>query len=519
MSSTLTGQSGIASQSARAGEKSIERTLVAEFVGRNDAYYARQFKILEASRRGALSINWASAIFGPVWFAARGFWGWFWVFLVLETSAIVQISRGLWSDLGGEHTAHAQRLIKRAEGRLEEAQIALDNGNANAEVLMRSAESFEKAAVQAQAAADAANAMGPKLLFWGVLVLLILKVLQGGMSNLLLDRRFVRWRAKMASAGRIRYLNVLGAVPLMLSVYLLVAYRFTVSAPPAWLVDFPSSKAFYVNLSNGLDDIFNWLTLNGSGFFDSIRHVIHTLLTMLELVLVDTPWPVVMLVIVGLAWRLAGPRVAVFTTAALAYLALLGFWEQSMATMALLGAASLLCVIIGIPLGVWAGRNANVYNMIRPTLDIMQTVPSFVYLIPVIAFFGTGKTPGIIGTVIFGMPPVVRLTALGIQGVPATIREAALAFGASRRFILTNVDLPLAMPSIMAGVNQTILMCLSMVVIAALIGAKGLGESVLEALQYGAQGQGIVAGIAILCCAMILDRIVQGKSKSVSKIN
>ena len=131
--------------------------------------------------------------------------------------------------------------------------------------------------------------------------------------------------------------------------------------------------------------------------------------------------------------------------------------------------------------------------MIRPVLDFMQTMPAFVYLIPVIAFFGTGKPPGIIATIVFGMPPVVRLTALGVQGVPETVREAATAFGATKRFLLLKVDLPLAMPSIMAGINQTILMCLSMVVIASLIGAKGLGEDVLEALQYAAQGQGIVA--------------------------
>ena len=151
--------------------------------------------------------------------------------------------------------------------------------------------------------------------------------------------------------------------------------------------------------------------------------------------------------------------------------------------------------------------------MVRPVLDFMQTMPAFVYLIPVIALFGIGKPPGVIATLIFGTPPVVRLTALGIQGVPASVREAAEAYGATRWFLLTRVDLPLAMPSIMAGVNQTILMCLSMVVIASLIGAKGLGEDVLNALQYAAVGQGLLAGLAILLCAMIIDRIVQGKGR------
>ena len=143
----------------------------------------------------------------------------------------------------------------------------------------------------------------------------------------------------------------------------------------------------------------------------------------------------------------------------------------------------------------------------------MQTMPAFVYLIPVIALFGIGKPPGVIATLIFGTPPVVRLTALGLEGVPDSIREAAQAFGATRWFVLTRVDLPLASPSIMAGVNQTILMCLSMVVIASLIGAKGLGEDVLNALQYAAVGQGLLAGLAILLCAMVIDRIVQGGTR------
>jgi glycine betaine/proline transport system permease protein len=203
--------------------------------------------------------------------------------------------------------------------------------------------------------------------------------------------------------------------------------------------------------------------------------------------------------------------VAIFTVVALAYLALLGFWEKSMATVALLGAAAFICIALGIPLGVWCAKNKTVYTIVRPVLDFMQTMPAFVYLIPIIAFFGIGKPPGIIATLVFGMPPVVRLTALGLQGVPHSVREAAMAFGASKSFLLFKVDLPLAMPSIMAGINQTILMCLSMVVIASLIGAKGLGEEVLEALQYAAEGQGMLAGLAILFCAMVLDRIVQGK--------
>jgi glycine betaine/proline transport system permease protein len=207
---------------------------------------------------------------------------------------------------------------------------------------------------------------------------------------------------------------------------------------------------------------------------------------------------------------LAGGRVAIFTAAALAYLGFFGFWELSMLTVALLGAASILCITFGIPLGIWFARSKTAFAAAQPVLDFMQTMPAFVYLIPVIAFFGTGKPPGIIATLIFGMPPVIRLTTLGLNGVPEDIKEAARAFGATEWQVLCGVELPLARSSILAGINQTILMCLSMVVIASLIGAQGLGSVVLQSLQYAAKGQGLLAGIAILLCAMVIDRIVQG---------
>ena len=184
-----------------------------------------------------------------------------------------------------------------------------------------------------------------------------------------------------------------------------------------------------------------------------------------------------------------------------------------MITVSLLGAAAFLCLSMGIPLGIWFGKSDRAYNAALPILDFMQTMPAFVYLIPIIAFFGTGKPPGVLATIIFGMPPVIRLTALGMRGVPEATKEAAVAFGATRWMLLKEVELPLAMPSIMTGINQTILMCLSMVVIASLIGAKGLGQDVLIALQYAAKGQGMLAGLAILFCAMVIDRIIQGHYK------
>ncbi|MEO1284890.1 MAG: ABC transporter permease subunit, partial [Pseudomonadota bacterium] len=225
------------------------------------------------------------------------------------------------------------------------------------------------------------------------------------------------------------------------------------------------------------------------------------------------PWIVIAALIILLTWLTAGVRMAIYSGAFLAYMGFLGFWEKAMTTLALLGTAACLSIIIGIPLGMFAARRPRFYSFIQPIMDFMQTMPAFVFMIPVIAFFGTGKPAAVVTTMIFGGTPVVRLTVLGLRGVPESVREAAISFGANKWYLLTKVDLPLASPSIRAGINQTIMLSLAMVVVASLIGAKGLGEDVLEALQYANVGQGILAGFSILFCAMILDRIVQGQRK------
>ena len=180
-----------------------------------------------------------------------------------------------------------------------------------------------------------------------------------------------------------------------------------------------------------------------------------------------------------------------------------------MSTISLVVAATIICVAAGLPLGIWVGKSKLGTAIVTPILDIMQTIPSFVYLLPAVAFFSIGKPPGILATVIFAMPPMVRLTALGIRQVPDSTKEAALAFGASPRQLMLKVELPLALPSIMAGVNQVVMMSLSMVVIAAIIGAGGMGFIVVDALGQTEVGRGILAGIGIALIAMMIDRVVQ----------
>ena len=492
---------------------------VGNFVRTRQAYYGREFEKIQAATRFPWSWNSAAALAGPFWGASRGLWGYFWTFLILEVLAFVQIGRGWWGELGADKLARLERInIKYDEfvAKYEAANLA---GDPDAVSYLNRAENLKKIAGNVAEEAVLAAQGATTILLVGLVLLVALRLIQGFYANARYEKQYLRWRANPSrTAAGVSWLRAgLGGL-LWLAIVPLTLYRFTIGKIDPelepYVAGFPMEKgSYYAPVSEWLDSGFDWLSIEGAGVFDGIVAAISTIVGGLETVLVDTPWPVVMTVIVVVAWRLAGPRVAVFTGAALAYLALFGLWETSMVTVALLGAAAFLCVLLGIPLGIWFGKNRRAYNAAQPVLDFMQTMPPFVYLIPIIAFFGTGKPPGVLATLVFGMPPVIRLTALGIRGVPESTKEAAIAFGCTRWTLLKDVEIPLALPSIMTGINQTILMCLSMVVIASLIGAKGLGQDVLIALQYAAKGQGMLAGLAILCCAMVIDRIIQGHYK------
>ncbi len=484
---------------------------VKDFVEHNEIYYSKEFNKIQSATKFPWTWNTMAALSGPFWAAGRGLWGQFWAFMILELLALVQIGRGLWGDLGADKIARVERLTKRSNELYEKAQTALQAGDESAQGLLKTAENLKTAAERVSGEATAAAAQATGILITGIVLIVTIKILQGFYANIRYEKQYLSWRAEPdLTPNGFKWSRIGYGIVLWLAVIPLTMYRFTFTKPVEWIKTVPIGKEFFTPVSSWLDNGFDWLSLHGSGAFNNIVEVIRSILDGLETVFVDTPWPVVMMVILVTAWRLAGVRVVIFTAMCLAYLALFGLWETSMQTVALLGAAAFICILLGIPLGIWFGKSQRTYNAALPILDFMQTMPAFVYLIPIIAFFGTGKPPGVLSTIIFGMPPVIRLTALGIKGVPEHTKEAAIAFGCTKFTLLKDVEIPLAMPSIMTGINQTILMCLSMVVIASLIGAGGLGKNVLEALQYAAKGQGMLAGIAILFCAMVIDRIVQG---------
>ena len=277
-----------------------------------------------------------------------------------------------------------------------------------------------------------------------------------------------------------------------------------------------------LDLGDAFAALIEWLQNNFEPLFDAITITIGVTIEGLEQALLFLPSWVMILLFTLLAWWVASRGVALFSLIGLTLLedvefALfgmeiafgMGLWEFTMQTLALVATATLLSLLIGIPVGIWAAKNDVVDAIVRPILDFMQTMPAFVYLIPAVVLFGLGEVPGVIATFIFATPPCVRLTNLGIRQVSAEAVEAAQSFGSTPRQLLFKVELPMALPTILAGVNQTVLLALSMVVIAALIGAGGLGDPVVEGIQQLRIGIGFEGGFAIVILAIFLDRVTQ----------
>ena len=265
---------------------------------------------------------------------------------------------------------------------------------------------------------------------------------------------------------------------------------------------------YTIPLDDWIADGVDWLG-NYRSFFLALKQPIQIILDLINSFLQWIPPIFFLALIFVIAWRVAGWRLGAFSVVALAFVGFLGLWDQTMTTLAMVLSSVVVCVILGIPLGILASRSDRFSTGVRPVLDVMQTTPSFVYLVPVVILFSIGTVPGIIATVIFAMPPLIRLTNLGIRQVQGDAVEAATAFGSTPQQILFKVQLPLAMPTIMAGLNQTIMLSLSMVVIAALIGAEGLGQPVVEGLNALRVGLAGIGGIGIVLLAMVLDRITQ----------
>ena len=276
----------------------------------------------------------------------------------------------------------------------------------------------------------------------------------------------------------------------------------------------PSDYEVYIPLAEWIEgNIKEWLFAQRP-LFKKISAPIDTVLNSLETVLNFIPFPLILIIFALLAYKTNGIKFAIFSLISLIFIDLVDLWSESMTTLAMIFTAVLFCMLIGIPLGILASRSNTFEIILRPILDIMQTIPSFVYLIPVVMLFGVGLTPGVVATIIFALPPIIRLTNLGIRQVGKGFKEAGFSLGLSKFLVLLKIEIPLSLKTIMAGVNQTLMLALSMVVIAALIGAGGLGLTVYIALGRLDVGSAVVGGTGIVILAIILDRITQKIVKS-----
>ncbi len=268
-----------------------------------------------------------------------------------------------------------------------------------------------------------------------------------------------------------------------------------------------------IPLDSWVSQSVDWLVENYRDFFQSLKWPVDQTLNGLD---AGLNWlhPLVIIAAISFAaYRFSGKSLAVFSAVTLTLIGLLGLWEDTMTTLAMVLSSVVFCALVGIPVGIWAGRSDRFETALRPVLDAMQTTPAFVYLVPIVMLFSVGNVAGVLATIVFALPPVIRLTCLGIRQVHPELVEAAQAFGATRWQVLRRVQIPLAMPTIMAGLNQTIMMALSMVVIAALIGAGGLGSPVILGLNTLDIGQAVTGGLGIVLIAIILDRVTQGMAR------
>ncbi|MEN0024577.1 ABC transporter permease subunit [Microbacterium sp. LS_15] len=256
-------------------------------------------------------------------------------------------------------------------------------------------------------------------------------------------------------------------------------------------------------VASGVD----WIKTNLDGLLDVVSFVVTSLVQGLTFLLLLPYFYVVIVIAALIAWLVRSWQLAIGTVISFTLIVAMGLWVPAMQTLALVLVAALVAVIIAIPLGIWSARNATVRAVLKPILDFMQTMPAFVYLIPAIVFFSIGVVPGLVATVIFALPPGVRLTELGIRGVDSETVEAGQAFGAKPGQILRGIQLPLAMPTILAGVNQVIMLALSMAVIAGMAGADGLGKMVVEAISTVNIAKGVEAGLGVVLIAVFLDRV------------
>lgn len=313
---------------------------------------------------------------------------------------------------------------------------------------------------------------------------------------------------RLSTAAKIA-LYIIGFAILM-AVAVVLYNNVPIEGEPGVAIDYPEEWAIGWEVMKFIDGVVDWVVINWDPFFSAINVIVlRGILSPLEDFFLWLPWWSIIVITGVLAWRTVGAKFAGIATGFLVVITIAGLIDPSSQTLAITLTATLICVVFGLPMGIVAARSDRFDGVIRPILDGMQTMPSFVYLIPAVMLFSLGKTPAVMATCIYAIPPIIRLTNLGIRQVDPEVLEAGRSFGTTPWQLLRKVQVPLAMPTILAGLNQTVMMALAMVIIASMIGAKGLGAEVLLGINRLQVGRGFIAGISIVFMAIILDRVSQ----------
>ncbi len=281
------------------------------------------------------------------------------------------------------------------------------------------------------------------------------------------------------------------------------------------MIDFPDLLRFEV--AGPIDNAVQWLLLNLDWFFDAISGIILTIFNGVEFAIGIIPWWLLIIGLFAAGWKLYNLRTGVVLSIMLFLIGLFGLWEMMIYTLVIVIISVIVSVVLGLPMGILMAKKEMAQKIMMPILDGMQTMPSFVYLLPAIMFFGFGKVPAVIATTTYALPPLIRLTYLGISTVNKEVIEAGKSFGSTPRQMLLKIEFPQALSTIMTGINQTTMMAMAMVVISSMIGAKGIGEQVLIAIRRLEIGAGFQAGLAIVFLAIILDRVLQGTANSMKE--
>lgn len=281
------------------------------------------------------------------------------------------------------------------------------------------------------------------------------------------------------------------------------------------MINFPESLRF--EISKPIDQFLDWLLLNFDSFFDAISRLILTIFNGIELFLNVIPWWLLLIVIFYSGWKLYSLRMGIMLTGMMFSIGLFGLWDLMLYTLVIVAISVLVSVILGLPMGILMAKSDLIKRIMLPILDAMQTMPSFVYLLPAVMLFGFGKVPAVFATTTYAIPPLIRLTYLGISTVNKEIIEAGKSFGSTSGQMLIKIEFPQALSTIMTGINQTTMMAMAMVVISSMIGAEGIGEQVLISIRRLEMGQGFQAGLAVVFLAIVLDRMLQGAAKKLKE--